>query len=201
MLCRPGHVTCPSLSRFVGCKGDKLLWGSVMAVVRPQFNPSRCNATTDVDPLRFHSNDDVTWTPLVTCPADFPAVLVRSSTDAWPAVQLTSSISFSSNTPFLSSFIIRSTTRRSSFDLKSYKTLSRCSLTSFPPFKIYNPSGIYTASSSHVDPHATQLSSSTARSTRLQIPIWPMQNLCTQPCSCSRHSSPQTVSSHTTTQP
>ena len=52
-----------------------------MAVARPTFNPSRCNAATDVDPLRLDGNnddEDVTWTPLITCPADFPVALVRS---------------------------------------------------------------------------------------------------------------------------
>jgi tRNASer (uridine44-2'-O)-methyltransferase len=51
-----------------------------MAVARPKFNPSRCNAATDVDSLRLDGNDneDVTWTPLITCPADFPIALVCS---------------------------------------------------------------------------------------------------------------------------
>jgi hypothetical protein len=119
-----------------------------------------------------------------------------------PSSSLTSSIPSSLNTPFHSSFIIRSTTRRSLSDPKSYKTPSRRSPPSFQPSKIYSPSGTYTASSSHVAPHATRPSSSTARSTRLQILIRQMQNPCTRrPCSCSRHSSSQMASSHTTTQP
>jgi len=147
-----------------------------MAVIaRPRFNPSRCNATTDADvvPLRLYGNgpEDVTWTRLVTCPADFPAALVRSSTDALLAAYITILIPLSSNMPFLSSFTIRSTTRRSSYDLKSYKTLSQRSATSSPPSKIYSPSGIYTASSSRVAQRAIRLSSNTARSTRLHIPI------------------------------
>ena len=131
-------------------------------------------------------------------------VLSTADAFAFPAVQLTtsSSILSSSNTPFHSSSIIQSTTRRSSSDPKSYKTPSRASPTSSPPSMIFSPSGTYTASSSHVAPHATRPSSSTARSTRLQIPICPMQNPCTRrPCSCSRRSSRQMASSHTTTQP
>jgi tRNASer (uridine44-2'-O)-methyltransferase len=51
-----------------------------MAVARPTFNPSRCNAATDVDALRLggDEDEDVTWTPLITCPADFPIELVCS---------------------------------------------------------------------------------------------------------------------------
>lgn len=146
-----------------------------MAVARPRFNPSRCNAATDVDPLRLDGNDneDITWTPLITCPADFPVALVCFLRPMrLLAVQLTHlNPPPSLNMPFHSSFIIRSTTRRSSFDPKSYKTpiLSPGSPASFQPSKICSPSGTYTASSSPVAPHATRPSSSTARSTRLQI--------------------------------
>src|SRR6266699_5614253 len=49
-----------------------------MAVARPRFNPSPCNEATDVDTLRLDGNEDVTWTPLITCPADFPVALVCS---------------------------------------------------------------------------------------------------------------------------
>jgi hypothetical protein len=56
-----------------------------MAAARPRFNPSRCNATADVDPLRLYGNENVAWTPLITCSADFPAALVRSLTD-WVTV-------------------------------------------------------------------------------------------------------------------
>ena len=52
-----------------------------MAVARPTFSPSRCNAATgtNVDTLQLDDNEDLTWTPLITCPADFPIALVRSS--------------------------------------------------------------------------------------------------------------------------
>ncbi|KAI0297122.1 hypothetical protein BC826DRAFT_174962 [Russula brevipes] len=46
-----------------------------MAVARPRFNPSPCKATTDVDPLQFYGSTNLTWTPIVTCPADFPPEL------------------------------------------------------------------------------------------------------------------------------
>jgi tRNASer (uridine44-2'-O)-methyltransferase len=49
-----------------------------MAAARPKFNPSRCSAATDVDTLRLNGNEGVTWTPLITCPADFPIELVCS---------------------------------------------------------------------------------------------------------------------------
>ena len=42
------------------------------AMARPRFNPSRCKPTT-------YGNANVTWTPIITCPADFPASLVRTS--------------------------------------------------------------------------------------------------------------------------
>src|SRR6266403_447344 len=52
-----------------------------MAVARPTFSPSWCNAATgtNVDTLQLDDNEDLTWTPLITCPADFPIALVRSS--------------------------------------------------------------------------------------------------------------------------
>ena len=64
-----------------------------MAIDRPRFNPSRCNTTADVDPLRLYDNENVSWTPLITCPADFPAALVRSSTDC-VSVQATNPLQF-----------------------------------------------------------------------------------------------------------
>ena len=64
-----------------------------MAIDRPRFNPSRCNTTADVDPLRLYDNENVSWTPLITCPADFPAALVCSSTDC-VSVQATNPLQF-----------------------------------------------------------------------------------------------------------
>ncbi|KAI0254030.1 hypothetical protein BJV78DRAFT_1280440 [Lactifluus subvellereus] len=46
-----------------------------MAIPRPRFDPSPCHATTDVDPLRIEDGTNVTWTPIITCPADFPPEL------------------------------------------------------------------------------------------------------------------------------
>src|SRR6266851_6532269 len=46
-----------------------------MALARPRFNPSPCSS--DVDPPPLSGSTNVTWTPIITCPADFPAPLVR----------------------------------------------------------------------------------------------------------------------------
>jgi tRNASer (uridine44-2'-O)-methyltransferase len=46
-----------------------------LALARPRFNPSPCSS--DVDPPPLSGSTNVTWTPIITCPADFPAPLVR----------------------------------------------------------------------------------------------------------------------------
>ena len=46
-------------------------------MARPRFNPTPCKPTT-------YGNTNVTWTPIITCPADFPASLVRTSSPHCP---------------------------------------------------------------------------------------------------------------------
>ena len=49
-----------------------------MAIARPRFTPSPCKPTSYLDPPPLYGNTNVTWTPIITCPADFPASLVRT---------------------------------------------------------------------------------------------------------------------------
>ncbi|KAH9986566.1 hypothetical protein BJV74DRAFT_988467 [Russula compacta] len=45
-----------------------------MAIARSRFNPSPCHASaTDINPARLDGSANVAWTPIITCPADFPA--------------------------------------------------------------------------------------------------------------------------------
>ena len=50
------------------------------SLARPVFDPAKCDPNPGVDPLR---HENVTWTPLITCPADFPPALVRPATLDW----------------------------------------------------------------------------------------------------------------------
>ncbi|KAI9509707.1 hypothetical protein F5148DRAFT_1343224 [Russula earlei] len=48
-----------------------------LAITRPPFSPSPCNA--DIDPLRHDGNANMTWTPMITCPAHFPPALFQAA--------------------------------------------------------------------------------------------------------------------------
>ena len=68
--CVPGALPtepplCEPIAHPAGTRQDR-------GMARPRFNPTPCKPTT-------YGNTNVTWTPIITCPADFPASLVRTS--------------------------------------------------------------------------------------------------------------------------
>jgi len=99
----------PFQLRWLGPKRDSP--GPTRAMARPRFNPTPCKPTT-------YGNTNATWTPIITCPADFPASLVRTSFPHCP-------ISF------------RSVSRYSKFAKKTPSAAVRtCHLPAYPPPRV-----------------------------------------------------------------